>query len=29
VIEDDRLIGINTHSDLLRALVPDEPEAVA
>jgi CBS domain-containing protein len=29
VIEDDRLVGILTHSDLLRALVPDEPEAVA
>ena len=29
VTEDDRLVGILTHSDLLRALVLDEPEAVA
>ena len=29
VIEDDRLVGILTHSDLLHALVLDEPEAVA
>ncbi len=27
--EDDRLVGILTHSDLLCALVLDEPEAVA
>ena len=29
VTEDGRLVGILTHSDLLRALVLDEPEAVA
>ena len=29
VTEDDRLVGILTHSDLLRALVRNEPEAVA
>jgi len=29
VTEDGRLVGILTHSDLLRALVIDEPEAVA
>ena len=29
VIEDDRLVGILTHSDLLRALVLNEPEAAA
>ena len=29
VIEDDRLVGILTHSDLLRALIPREPEAAA
>jgi CBS domain-containing protein len=29
VTEDDRLVGILTHSDRLRALVLDEPEAVA
>jgi CBS domain-containing protein len=29
VTEDDRLVGILTHADLLRALVLDEPEAVA
>ena len=29
VTEDGRLAGILTHSDLLRALVPREPEAVA
>jgi CBS domain-containing protein len=29
VTEDDRLVGILTHSDLLRALVATEPEAVA
>jgi len=29
VIEDNRLIGILTHSDLLRALVLTEPEAAA
>jgi CBS domain-containing protein len=29
VTEADRLVGILTHSDLLRALVLDEPEAVA
>jgi CBS domain-containing protein len=29
VVEDDRLVGILTHSDLLRALLPWEPEVVA
>jgi len=29
VVEDERLVGILTHSDLLRALIPPEPEAVA
>lgn len=29
VTEDDRLVGILTHSDLLRALIPKEPEAAA
>lgn len=29
VTEYDRLVGILTHSDRLRALVLDEPEAVA
>jgi CBS domain-containing protein len=29
VVENDRLVGILTHSDLLRALLPREPEAVA
>ena len=29
VTEDDRLVGILIHSGLLRALVLDEPEAVA
>jgi acetoin utilization protein AcuB len=29
VTEDGRLVGILTHSDLLRALVLEEPEAVA
>jgi len=29
VTEADRLVGILTHSDLLRALVLDDPEAVA
>ncbi|HSE06970.1 MAG TPA: CBS domain-containing protein [Methylomirabilota bacterium] len=29
VVEEDRLVGILTHSDLLRALIPAEPEAAA
>ena len=29
VVEGDRLVGIPTHSDLLRALIPRAPEAVA
>lgn len=29
VVEDERLIGILTHSDLLRALIAKTPEAVA
>jgi len=29
VVEDERLVGILTHSDLLRALIPREPEAAA
>ena len=29
VVEDGRLVGILTHSDLLRALVPSSPEAAA
>jgi CBS domain-containing protein len=29
VTEDERLVGILTHSDLLRALIPKEPEAAA
>lgn len=29
VFEGDRLVGILTHSDLLRALIPRVPEAVA
>jgi acetoin utilization protein AcuB len=29
VVEDEHLVGILTHSDLLRALIPSEPEAVA
>ncbi len=29
VVEDGRLVGILTHSDLLRALVPRSPEAAA
>lgn len=29
VVEEDRLVGILTHSDLLWALIPRAPEAVA
>jgi len=29
VTKDERLVGILTHSDLLRALIPKEPEAAA
>jgi acetoin utilization protein AcuB len=29
VVEDERLVGILTHSDLLRALIPREPEVAA
>jgi acetoin utilization protein AcuB len=29
VVDEDRLVGILTHSDLLRALIPKAPEAVA
>jgi len=29
VVEDERLVGILTHSDLLRALIPRKPEAAA
>lgn len=29
VVEGDRLVGILTHSDLLRALIPRAPEGVA
>lgn len=29
VTEEERLVGILTHSDLLRALIPKEPEAAA
>jgi CBS domain-containing protein len=29
VVDADRLVGILTHSDLLRALIPKAPEAVA
>ena len=29
VVEEERLVGILTHSDLLRALIPTEPEAAA
>ena len=29
VVEDERLVGILTHSDLPRALIPREPEAAA
>lgn len=29
VVEGDRLVGILTHSDLLRALIPRAPETVA
>lgn len=29
VVDEDRVVGILTHSDLLRALIPKAPEAVA